>query len=304
MDSNDEIAIVRCGTTKGDIKLKLVREWSPNGYDRAVDLFERHFYDHSHFFRAVPKFLVQFGISYSKDKELVSSAKKSIRDDPKHDPPIKFHPGIISYAGSGPNSRTHQMFISYGSAQSLGTQLWETPIGEVIEGMEAAEQFYSYGDMPPWGKGPVQGKIYNGPQYIENNFPLIDKFLECSVERSGGAVEVGEGGAARFDDGDDKVANEAKDDFETNGEGDDGESGSDEEAEGSDNYLLSEEKRKLIKQTVRLGGPNALANGNKLKGIGGFPHSQNMIFPAALGLMFVALFVSLRGRRKDTAKMN
>ena len=113
-----------------------------------MELFERHFYDESHFFRAVPKFLVQFGISYSKDKELQALARKLIPDDPKHDPPIEFHPGIISYAGSGPNSRNSQMFISYGSAASLGRELWETPIGKVIDGMNSAEQFYSYGDMP------------------------------------------------------------------------------------------------------------------------------------------------------------
>jgi hypothetical protein len=75
------------------------------------------------------------------------------------------------------------MFISYGAHQSLGTELWETPFGEVISGMDVANQFYSYGDMPPWGKGPVQGKIYNGPEYINENFPLIDSFEKCSVER-------------------------------------------------------------------------------------------------------------------------
>ena len=124
------------------------QEWSPIGYDRAVELFERHFYDDSHFFRAVPNFLVQFGISYTEDKELKAFARKPIQDDPKFDPPIEFHPGIISYAGSGPNSRTSQLFISYGSSKNLGRELWETPIGKVIEGMENAEQFYSYGDMP------------------------------------------------------------------------------------------------------------------------------------------------------------
>jgi hypothetical protein len=61
--------------------------------------------------------------------------------------------------------------------------LQETPIGEVIEGMENAEQFYSYGDMPPWGNGPVQGKIHGHPEYLEENFPELDKFVHCKVER-------------------------------------------------------------------------------------------------------------------------
>jgi hypothetical protein len=37
------------------------------------------------------------------------------------------------------------MFISYGTNPGLGKELWETPFGEVIEGMEHVEQFYSYG---------------------------------------------------------------------------------------------------------------------------------------------------------------
>ena len=44
-----ETAIVSCGTTKGPIKMKFFREWAPNGYDRAVTLFERGFYDHSQY---------------------------------------------------------------------------------------------------------------------------------------------------------------------------------------------------------------------------------------------------------------
>lgn len=148
MDDNDEEAIIRCGTTKGDVTLRLFRKWSPNGYDRAVRLFEKKFYDDSHFYRVVPKFLVQFGISYTKDTELVSYSKRSIQDDPKQEPPILFEPGTISFAGSGKNSRTSQLFISYGSAQSLGTQLWEIPIGKVIAGLNNAVNFHSYGDMP------------------------------------------------------------------------------------------------------------------------------------------------------------
>jgi cyclophilin family peptidyl-prolyl cis-trans isomerase len=59
----DEVSLVRCETSSGPIAMEFHREWSPRGYDRAIELFERGFFDTSHFFRVVPKFLVQFGIS-------------------------------------------------------------------------------------------------------------------------------------------------------------------------------------------------------------------------------------------------
>ena len=62
-ENRDETAIVRCGTSKGPIAFEFHREWSPLGYDRAVELFDRGYYDKSHFFRVIPNFLVQFGIS-------------------------------------------------------------------------------------------------------------------------------------------------------------------------------------------------------------------------------------------------
>ena len=38
--------------------------------------------------------------------------------------------------------------------------------------------------MPPWGKGPQQGPIRNqGSKYIEENFPMLDKFEICTVKR-------------------------------------------------------------------------------------------------------------------------
>jgi hypothetical protein len=84
------------------------------------------------------------------------------------------------------------IFLLSSKHKSLGKSPWESPFGEVVEGtkerwlaaffscelavlwaqivspgahtldlpgMENAEQFYSYGDMPPWGKGPKQGPI-------------------------------------------------------------------------------------------------------------------------------------------------
>ena len=88
--------------------------------------------------------------SYTDDRELKHFANKSIKDDPSIEMP--FEEGLVSFAGSGPNSRTSQLFISYGPSQTLGTELWETPIGEVVDGMANIRKLYSgYGDGKPHG---------------------------------------------------------------------------------------------------------------------------------------------------------
>jgi hypothetical protein len=60
----EEKVIVECGTTAGAFAMEFNKDWSPLGFERAIELFDRGFYDHSHFFRVVPGFLVQFGIRY------------------------------------------------------------------------------------------------------------------------------------------------------------------------------------------------------------------------------------------------
>jgi hypothetical protein len=50
-------------------------------------------------------------------------------------------------------------------------------VGSVIHGMDIAKQFYSYGDEPS------QGKIKEGPEYIQENFPATDYFETCTVQR-------------------------------------------------------------------------------------------------------------------------
>ena len=188
----EEDVRVHCTTTAGPITFVLHSSWSPQGYARAALLFQRGYYDQSHFFRVIPHFLVQFGISYTTDLELKRIAETTIQDDPKREDLLPFREGMISFAGSGPNSRTSQLFIAYDGAGNLGQSPWETPFGEIIEGMDNVRKLYSYGDMPPWGKGPEQGPIRNrGSKYIEENFPLLDKFETCTVSKMNPSLEGG-----------------------------------------------------------------------------------------------------------------
>ncbi len=59
---NEITTTVKCDTTAGQFSMLFRKSWSPNGYDRVVELFERGFYDNSHFFRVIPGFLTQFGM--------------------------------------------------------------------------------------------------------------------------------------------------------------------------------------------------------------------------------------------------
>ena len=191
---SDEEAIVQCSTSAGPITMHFYRYWSPNGYDRATALFEKGYYDHSHFFRVVKGFLVQFGIGYTTDAELKKFSQSTIPDDPRRPELLPFKVGMMSFAGSGPNSRSSQLFIAYEGAGGLGQSPWETPFGKVTQGLDHVRNLYSgYGDMPPWGKGPEQGPIHNrGASYIESEFPLLDKFETCSVERINQAAGANE----------------------------------------------------------------------------------------------------------------
>lgn len=55
--------------------------------------------------------------------------------------------------------------------------------GKVIEGGDTLDALYKgYGDIPPFGKGPNQGKIHNqGNAYIKREFPLIDFINSCEL---------------------------------------------------------------------------------------------------------------------------
>lgn len=175
-----KITKVTCGTTVKDsspIVFEFYHDWAPLGVDHAISLFREGFFDGIPFFRVIKGFLVQFGLVY--DKELQKRLGNAvIQDDPQLDPPIPFAPGIISYAGSGKNSRSSHLFVSYGSAKSLGTQPWETPLGVVTSGMETLRALNGeYGDKPN------QNKIRNrGRQYIQEEFPNMDHMTTCTVD--------------------------------------------------------------------------------------------------------------------------
>ena len=144
-----------------------------------------------------------------------------------------------------------------------------------------------------WGKGPVQGKIYSGPHYIEEGFPLIDKFLTCTVKRSGASeldVEVDPDNAVD----DDGEGDGAVDDGAGDGGDDRAEDSKDEDEEEELEVVPISANRQGTKMDLRrLGAKSALRN-----------DSQGLIIPAVMLVVLVLFFLSLRSRKKESGKMN
>merc|ERR1712130_364587 len=87
-----------------------------------------------------------------------------------------FTPGIMSFAGSGKNSRGTQMFFTLAqSSTSLGREDWETPFGQVIYGMNAIKSINT-----EYGDSVSQGKIWQeGYDYLRKNFERLSYIKYC-----------------------------------------------------------------------------------------------------------------------------
>jgi len=166
---------VKFVTTRGEFTLAVTRAWAPLGADRFYNLVKHHFYDNASIFRVVPNFVAQFGISAYP---AVTTAWKGtdIKDDPVTQSNKK---GYITFATSGPNTRTTQVFINLQDNSRLD-RLGFAPFGIVEgDGMKVVEMFYDqYGD----NAGPDQAKIEaQGKPYVDKGWPKLDTIKSTTL---------------------------------------------------------------------------------------------------------------------------
>ncbi len=163
---------VKFTTTKGDFIVQVNRAWAPIGADRFYNLVKHGFFTGAPFFRVVPGFIIQFGLT---GDPAVNRAWQSanIKDDPVTQ---SNKPGTLTFATAGPNTRTTQFFINFGNNAGLDGQGF-APFGQVTSGMDVVQSLYSgYGEQPNQGAITSQGKAY-----IEKNFPKIDSIVSATV---------------------------------------------------------------------------------------------------------------------------
>jgi peptidyl-prolyl cis-trans isomerase A (cyclophilin A) len=156
------------------------RDWAPNGADRFYNLVKNGFYDNVRFFRVISGFMVQFGIS--GDPKIAAPWRDAkIKDDPVVQSNRR---GYITYAMSGPNTRTTQVFINFGENGSLDSQGF-SPFGRVVQGMEVVDKLNAeYGEGAPRGRGPDQSRVQmEGNAYLTKDFGKLDSVNKATIEK-------------------------------------------------------------------------------------------------------------------------
>jgi peptidyl-prolyl cis-trans isomerase A (cyclophilin A) len=174
---------VNLDTSAGQIVIEVQREWAPNGADRFYNLVKNGYYDEIRFFRVIPNFMVQFGISGDPALNTAWRQARIPRDPVKQ----KNTRGFVTYAmqggPTGPDTRTTQVFINYGdNSSSLDAQGF-APFGRVAKGMDIVDKIYSgYGEGAPTGKGPDQGRLQaEGNAYLMKDFPRMDYIKKATI---------------------------------------------------------------------------------------------------------------------------
>ncbi|HEX6693953.1 MAG TPA: peptidylprolyl isomerase [Longimicrobiales bacterium] len=185
--------LVAMQTSRGEIVIQVVREWSPLGAWRFYNLVRTGFFDGARFYRVLPGFAAQFGASGIPDVE-AAWRDKSIPADPIR---VSNTRGMVTFAQGEPDSRSTQLFINLRDNPQLDEKNF-APIGRVISGWDAVSSLNGrYGELKPRGDGPLWRCVYtSGNQYLSAKYPDLDSIIRTDVT---GVADVADTTAVRPD---------------------------------------------------------------------------------------------------------
>lgn len=184
---------IQLDSTKPDelseLEIECHPDWAPGAAARFKELVELGFYKDSPFFRVLPGFIAQFGISAdpsfnkqwmycdTNDAEAVKLCKQPLPDEPRKVPNKK---GTLSFASSGKNSRRTQVFINLVDNSGLPNFLdgqGFVPFAQIVRGEDIVKK------LNDEYKGNVsQGKAaYYGKEYFEKVFPRLSVIRDAKI---------------------------------------------------------------------------------------------------------------------------
>ena len=167
-------------TSRGRIVLDMTRAWSPHGVDRFYNLVRHGYYDEARIFRVRAATWAQFGIS-ADPRVATAWRHRTIPDDPRV---VSNTRGTVAFAFKDPNGRTAQVFINLKDNAPTHDGEPFVPFARVVEGMEAADAFYSeYGEKAGGGiRGGKQDPLFaEGNAFFLREFPKLDYIKRATI---------------------------------------------------------------------------------------------------------------------------
>jgi cyclophilin family peptidyl-prolyl cis-trans isomerase len=155
--NDEETAMVKFETTKGDILIELYPEKAPKSVDNFLAYVRNDFYDGTIFHRIIPGFVVQGG-GFNTEFEKKPTMDPIVNEA---DNGLKNERGTLSMARTNdPDSATSQFFINLVDNDSLnpipGRSAGYAVFGKVVEGMDVVDEMANvptetrgrYADVP------------------------------------------------------------------------------------------------------------------------------------------------------------
>jgi len=168
-----------------NVEIECHPEWAPLAAARFKELCTSGFYNNCPFFRVLPGFIAQFGISTNTElnkqwlycEEGSMNCKQPLPDEKRVVPNKK---GTLSFASSGKNTRRTQVFINTVDNSGIPNFLDQqgfVPFAQVTRGMEVVEKLNSeYGGKVSQGKA-----AYYGGEYFNKVFPRLSTIKEVKL---------------------------------------------------------------------------------------------------------------------------
>lgn len=160
--------------SNGTFVVEVYPEWAPLGAAQFKEIIEAGIYNEARFFRALPNFVVQWGIPGDPEQAAIWG-KKTIQDDPVKTSNVR---GTITYATSGPNSRSSQVFINLNDDNTRLDDLKFAPFGKVVKGMEVVDAIYNGYREGANEQEEIEAK---GNAFLKEYFPKLDYIKEAKI---------------------------------------------------------------------------------------------------------------------------
>lgn len=163
-------------TSKGNFVIDVKRSWAPLGADHFYNLVKTGFYDETRFFRVLPEFVIQWGIS--GNPKVTRNWRRPIKDDPVVASNLHWY---VTYATSGKNTRTAQVFVNMKDNPDLDSRGF-APFGKVSKagkGREVLMKLYSgYGGKASDKQPEIKR---DGNRFLKEAFPKLDYIKRAYV---------------------------------------------------------------------------------------------------------------------------